>query len=344
MKNATMQIEQTWKGGAPGVSPADWRRSLDYSMSSNWKVIQRDLTRCIGIWSFVDDPDLGEALCARWIERFMEAQNLTRTQVPRKIQQAACSTTQNMQYLIQYAHNASIWKKQQAANTCEAEHPGFYYTPAGECLPKQCYCTVGNMRLHGTDGVDCPENGKTDCEGCCSRTQRSYCNTNACSTGYIIKEDAGDLHCQLSTCTPALDNTMCCTKADVGTKFQLTFKVGEDGNCGTDSDIYAWLTYSGGRGVSQYLSTSKNDFQAGKEESFVYTFEAPQHPLDICVYNSGDDELCLDWVKIANDDSDSPLHLGTTTGWPSLSSDKDDQKEDDAVDFTCIAIVYSLYE
>lgn len=103
----------------------------------------------------------------------MQAQNLTRTQVPLKIQQAACSTTQNMQYLIQYTHNASSWKKQQAADKCEAEHPGYYYTPAGKCLPKQCYCTIELGRRAGTRGVDCPENGKTDCEGCCTPQQRS---------------------------------------------------------------------------------------------------------------------------------------------------------------------------
>eukprot|EP00439_Symbiodinium_sp_Y106_P029189 s4922_g3.t1 len=271
MKNATMQIEQTWKGGAPGVSPSDWRRSLDFSMSSSWKVIQRDLTRCIGVWSFVDDPDLADALCARWIQLFMQAQNLTRTQVPLKIQQAACSTTQNMQYLIQYTHNASSWKKQQAADKCEAEHPGYYYTPAGKCLPKQCYCTIELDRRAGTRGVDCPENGKTDCEGCCTPQQRSYCTTNACASGFIIKKD----------------------------------------------------------------------FKAGEEESFVYSFETPQHPLEICVYNEGGDELCLDSVKIANDDSDSPMPLGITTGWPSLSSDDEDHDDDGAVDDKCIPIVYN---
>jgi len=341
MKNATMQIEQTWKGGAPGVSPSDWRRSLDFSMSSNWKVIQRDLTRCIGVWSFVDDPDLADALCARWIQLFMQAQNLTRTQVPLKIQQAACSTTQNMQYLIQYTHNASSWKKQQAADKCEAEHPGYYYTPAGKCLPKQCYCTIELDRRAGTRGVDCPENGKTDCEGCCTPQQRSYCTTNACASGFIIKKDAGELLCQLSTCTPTFDNSMCCTKADVGSKFLLTFKVSSDDDCGTDSDIYGWLTYRTGKGAMKYLSTSKNDFKAGEEESFVYSFETPQHPLEICVYNEGGDELCLDSVKIANDDSDSPMPLGITTGWPSLSSDDEDHDDDGAVDDKCIPIVYN---
>ncbi|CAE8699296.1 unnamed protein product, partial [Polarella glacialis] len=62
-KDSSMEIEQKWKGGASGTSPELWRKSLDSSLSSNWKTISRKLEMCEGIWIFVEDEDLKQRLC-----------------------------------------------------------------------------------------------------------------------------------------------------------------------------------------------------------------------------------------------------------------------------------------
>ena len=346
MKNATMQIEQTWKGGAPGVAPQDWRRSLDESMSSNWKAIQRDLTRCIGIWSFVKDPKLGEALCEAWVASFLKAQRLSNTSVPLVLQQAACSTTKNMQHLISYARNASAWKQkeeqQQGEMRCERAQPGTYWSPPNKCVKKQCFCSLPGTSAasKGTSGVDCPANGETDCLGCCTQQQRSRCSNSACAFNHVLKSGAAGYFCQLATCHQQYDDTVCCTPKYMGRHFSLEFQVSSKDDCGTDSNIYGWLEGSlegsSWKGKKQLLESSADDFRQGKQESFVYDLPGPRIPTKICVENKGDDELCLDWVKIYNLDAEVLALVGKADGWPPLSSD---DGEDSSVKEACIDIV-----
>ncbi|CAE7238838.1 unnamed protein product, partial [Symbiodinium microadriaticum] len=333
MKNATMEIEQTWKGGAPGVAPQNWRRSLDESMNSNWKAIQRDLTRCIGIWSFVKDPKLGEALCEAWVASFLKAQKLSNTSVPLVLQQAACSTTKNMQHLISYARNASAWKQkeeqQQGEMRCEREQPGTYWSPPDRCVKKQCFCSLpdASTASKGTSGIDCPANGETDCLGCCTNQQRSRCSKSACAFNHVLKSGAAGYFCQLATCHEQYDDTVCCTPKYMGRHFSLEFQVSSKDDCGTDSDIYGQLEGSNWKGKKQLLESSADDFQQGKQESFVYDLADPRVPTKICVENKGDDELCLDWVKIYNLDAEEPALVGKAGGWPPLSDDDGEAAE-----------------
>ena len=197
MKNATMNVEQVWQGGAEGVSPLDWRRSLDEHFNSNWRVIERDLTRCVGLWMFVEDPHLSEALCFTWVTKLLQSYNLTISSVPLQLQQAACTTTRNMQYLIKFAQNVSAAMREQEYASLEAEcvskYPGNYWTPPNNCIPKQCLCTLnGGTAVNGTRGTKCPQQDAQDCVGCCLDSQRAFCSkATACAPGDILKPQAG---------------------------------------------------------------------------------------------------------------------------------------------------------
>ncbi|CAJ1408784.1 unnamed protein product [Effrenium voratum] len=202
MKNATMNVEQVWQGGAEGVSPLDWRRSLDENFNSNWKVIERDLTRCVGLWMYVEDPYLSQALCSTWVSKLLQSYNLTSDSVPLQLQTAACTTTRNMQYLINFAQNVSAAMQEQEyaslASECVLKHPGNYWSPPNTCIPKQCFCTLkGGTVANGTTGKDCPQQGDRDCVGCCLESQRGTCSKpTACASGDILKPKANTLKCQ----------------------------------------------------------------------------------------------------------------------------------------------------
>ncbi|CAE7237135.1 unnamed protein product [Symbiodinium sp. CCMP2592] len=55
---AHIEVSQAWRGGASGTPPVDWRRSLDDTMNSNWRVIDREFSRCVGVWSWANSDDL----------------------------------------------------------------------------------------------------------------------------------------------------------------------------------------------------------------------------------------------------------------------------------------------
>lgn len=65
--NSHIRVEQVWTGGSSGLGPDGWRESLDFVKNSNWKVIDRTLARCFGIWTWVDDRPTSEAICQQWV-------------------------------------------------------------------------------------------------------------------------------------------------------------------------------------------------------------------------------------------------------------------------------------
>eukprot|EP00931_Biecheleriopsis_adriatica_P104608 TRINITY_DN7925_c1_g1_i4.p1 TRINITY_DN7925_c1_g1~~TRINITY_DN7925_c1_g1_i4.p1 ORF type:complete len:4159 (-),score=593.84 TRINITY_DN7925_c1_g1_i4:104-12580(-) len=70
--NATVSVQQTYKGGGSGLSPGDWRRSLSDDLSSNWKRIDLNLNKCIGVWEFIEDKILADAVCQMWIRYYLQ--------------------------------------------------------------------------------------------------------------------------------------------------------------------------------------------------------------------------------------------------------------------------------
>jgi hypothetical protein len=70
--NSMVDISQEWKGGISGLQSEDWRASLDDSMNSNWKIIDRYVDSCMGLWRWVeDDEDLKSKICEGWRKGFV---------------------------------------------------------------------------------------------------------------------------------------------------------------------------------------------------------------------------------------------------------------------------------
>ena len=70
-RHSTVSVVQEWKGGASGTSPGDWRRSLDSSFNSNWRIIDREVDRCLGVWTWMPSDRLKLLLCTEWLEEFL---------------------------------------------------------------------------------------------------------------------------------------------------------------------------------------------------------------------------------------------------------------------------------
>ncbi|CAE7237128.1 unnamed protein product [Symbiodinium sp. CCMP2592] len=66
---AAVQISQQRRGGEAysSTSLQEWRQSLGDAPNVNWRVIDRDLPRCIGIWNWADDDELRSLLCDHWL-------------------------------------------------------------------------------------------------------------------------------------------------------------------------------------------------------------------------------------------------------------------------------------
>merc|ERR1712048_817998 len=46
------EVRQEWLGGNSGLTVGDWRDSMN--MNSNWRIIDREIDSCIGIWNLLD--------------------------------------------------------------------------------------------------------------------------------------------------------------------------------------------------------------------------------------------------------------------------------------------------
>ncbi|CAE8632281.1 unnamed protein product [Polarella glacialis] len=98
-KTATINVEQSWKGGASGTTPELWRKSLDYSLSSNWKTIDRSVEKCIGVWSFVEDNYTADALCHGWVHMYLTGLGLDSSLAKPEAIARACSSAFYMNIL-----------------------------------------------------------------------------------------------------------------------------------------------------------------------------------------------------------------------------------------------------
>jgi len=71
---------------------------LDSSLNSNWKVIDHELPKCIGIWRFVGDDFTRKGLCNAWLQVYLDGgpfQNVAQL-IEEKTRDEACESTRNM--------------------------------------------------------------------------------------------------------------------------------------------------------------------------------------------------------------------------------------------------------
>ena len=89
------------------------------------------------------------------------------------------------------------------------------------------------------------------------------------------------------------------------------------------------------------MSSADDDFQTSKRVyPFPYSTSPQGIPSEICVENTGDDELDLDYVKVENTlGGVTDVNLGRADNWPALSSNRDDQRKDNAVSSACLPLI-----
>lgn len=83
LEDSQVAVAHTWKGGSSGCSPANWRRSLDESTNSNWKVIDRHVDHCFPIWEWggihPEVKDLLKSQYEPWAQQFNTTTTSTST-------------------------------------------------------------------------------------------------------------------------------------------------------------------------------------------------------------------------------------------------------------------------
>jgi len=83
LEDSQVAVAHTWKGGSSGCSPANWRRSLDESTNSNWKVIDRHVDHCFPLWEWggihPQVKDLLKSQYVPWAQQFNTTTTSTST-------------------------------------------------------------------------------------------------------------------------------------------------------------------------------------------------------------------------------------------------------------------------
>ncbi|CAE8674707.1 unnamed protein product, partial [Polarella glacialis] len=334
-KNWTIEITQTWKGGASGTSPADWRKSLDSSLSSNWKTIDRKLEMCEGIWTFVQNKELKWLLCKNWIGKFLASLEFHPGQINQTVTQQACANTMGMRALIDWAKGTSAGKKdellEKERSACNSKNESFWDDRGKICSIKQCLCSslTTHTDIPGTRGAECPEHDARDCIGCCKPEQRATCSSfkKGCQKGgtyMLLDPQQLNERCQGGTCSvsPLSSVELCCYDMRDIASFQVQVKMTEP------STAFLFASFDGphfhkslikGQQISINMGDSK--FLAGVTKTF---------PLFGPVKNN---ELCLAWksevlsgsfyidVVTLRDDT-GKIKLAEMRGWPTLGSAK----------------------
>ncbi|CAE8618693.1 unnamed protein product, partial [Polarella glacialis] len=287
-KDSSMEVEQKWKGGASGTSPELWRKSLDSSLSSNWKTIDRKLEMCEGIWSFVeDDEDLKRRLCENWIGMYLESQGVLASKIDPTVEQQACANTMGMRALIKSAEDMKAREKKEfeekEKSRCNKQNHTFWDDSDKICSVRQCYCTVltSSEPVKGTSGAECPKNFEKDCDGCCKKDQLDFCKNfvKGCKEAniYMVVNPAhqGE-RCKTGVCSTK-DVEHCCHDFRKAADFWLgvTMKTASEGNL--------FSGYNNLKGSPRdHLNARHSHFKANEQQKFH-------------IKGPYDKKLCLSW-------------------------------------------------
>lgn len=82
-----IEVRNEWKGGISGSTLVQFRASLSECKSSNWRVIDRNVEQCRGIWYWVQSPEHRMAICKEWVKQIVKAMNVS---VPSTIWVESC--------------------------------------------------------------------------------------------------------------------------------------------------------------------------------------------------------------------------------------------------------------
>jgi len=66
-----LSIKQEWKGGTSSVGQQAWLQSLEPEHNSNWKIVDRRMPLCTGIWQWAVDEAVRQDICGQFLSKFL---------------------------------------------------------------------------------------------------------------------------------------------------------------------------------------------------------------------------------------------------------------------------------
>jgi len=219
--NIITEVTQEWKGGISGLAADVWRNSLD--QSQNWKVIDRYMDSCWGIWRWSDDPQVSKRLCKGWNEGF--TREMKKELGEDVVVSPEWSDCEGANYLMGSREMLSGRKKQaqqfyrqQQVSAC-LNLPG-RHIKNGACVINKCYC--GEKAVPGETGENCPKDGEMKCRP----DQRARCSTMTCPPEYWINSTAKHELCTTPQCSLENDRGKCCQSLKLTDAFMVKVKGG----------------------------------------------------------------------------------------------------------------------
>lgn len=304
-ESSSMDVMQDWKGGASGVKPAEWRKSLDEATNSYWRIIDRYPNECIGIWHWIEDKqgdtsmhELHRTVCQAWRNEYFKRMGFTDEDVKALKEMsgdsASCSGAGDLRKMRVIAASYKQQKQAQASakgkKDCEAVD-GMIWVAGDVCRKKQCKCGSET----GLTGSACPQDGAE----ACTPDQRAKCSTMSQSGGSFCGGDLvfdgskqGEL-CVGKTCTAKADAGTCCKDKRKASRFTLKIHTKNCCGCGTDSTVKALVTGAGGESTGWWVldKSGYDDFEQGDVDDYQVSASSSFIPTRICLQGDG---WCLD--------------------------------------------------
>jgi hypothetical protein len=314
------EVHDSWKGGISGGTAEEFRKSLggigDYGVCSengNWRIIDRNLDQCRGIWSFVPSTHLRLAICEEWAKKIIHKMGIG--DVSETAMTAACGT--GLGTVEEFRESLASFKLKPL--------------PKRNAVCLTYTCPLAYEVKPGTDLLHCTteECGLTDLATCCQK----------------INETAPATPAPAAATAPAPAETADSQDSLSGTSvFRLTVKTENTAGCNTDAKVYGLVddqtdltasftaAQSGDKTTKwQQLQNVNGDdtFELGSSDTFILPDNNGANfiPKRVCLMtasswcpSSADDAVS---VSNANKvESDATGAFGTAHGYAKFSSPK----------------------
>jgi len=74
--DSRLSMKQEWKGGMSHTNLAGWLQSLAPEHNSFWKVINRKLQGCVGVWQWTDNFEVRDSICSQFVSEYLSSMNI----------------------------------------------------------------------------------------------------------------------------------------------------------------------------------------------------------------------------------------------------------------------------
>jgi len=317
--DSNIDLMQEWKGGISGLQGETWRGSLDVAVNSNWKIIDRFLGSCRGIWRWVEDDELKSRICEGWRKGFIRSVEglLQEAEHGDQEEWASCAGAAHMQQLQKKINGlrleAAREEQRRAQQKCEAT-AGHYFED-GNCLVNRCKC--GNRV--GEVGKDCPSNGAEKCK----EDQKAKCRTMTCPKNFWLKPDATsqEQRCASYKCREDPDQARCCQKVALTNTFTIELWTKDQGGCQACGRSKIKVKIKGTtRKATKWVNIGSGP-KRGQMGTYHFSSSSQFKPTQICIKWRPKGLLC-NWcpgntLKVYNGKlRKSPMsYIGVASGW-----------------------------